>query len=134
MSDLPLAPLLGLQGLTIEVLDIGPMPDAPGRYAALADQGLARVTAVEPAAENAAALLARGVARILPVFLGDGGPARLHVTRDPGYSGLFEPRSGGDRPCSPRSPAARAAISRSCSPARSRLRGSTTCCPTWRPT
>jgi hypothetical protein len=91
MSDLPLVPLLGLQGLTVDVLEIGPAPDRPGRYAALADQGLARVTVVEPAAEHTAALLARGVARVVPVFLGDGGPATLHVTRDPGLSSLFEP-------------------------------------------
>jgi hypothetical protein len=91
MTDLPLAPLLGLPDLAVEVLDIGPLADRPGRYAALVDQGLARVTAIEPAAEHAAALLARGVARVVPVFLGDGGPARLHVTRDPGCSSLFEP-------------------------------------------
>jgi hypothetical protein len=91
MSDLPLAPLLGLQGLTVEVLDIGPQPDGPGRYAPLADQGLARITAIDPAAEHTAALLARGIAHVVPVFLGDGGPARLHVTRDPNYSGLFAP-------------------------------------------
>lgn len=91
MSDLPLAPLLGLTGLAVDVLEIGPAPDRPGRYAALADQGLARVTAVEPAAEHGAALLARGIARVVPVFLGDGGPATLHVTRDPGLSSLFAP-------------------------------------------
>ena len=91
MTDLPLAPLLGLQGRTVEVLDIGAAPDAPGRPAALLAQGLARVTAVEPAAENMAPLLARGVERVVPVFLGDGGTARLHVTREPRFSSLFEP-------------------------------------------
>lgn len=91
MSDLPLVPLLGLQGLAVDVLEIGARPDQPGRYAPLVGQGLARVTAVAPAAEDTAPLLARGVARVVPVFLGDGGPARLHVTRDPGLSGLFAP-------------------------------------------
>jgi hypothetical protein len=91
MSDLSLAPLLGLQGPTVEVLDIGPTQDAPGRYAPLAGQGLARVTAVDPSAEHAAGLVARGVEHVVPVFLGDGGAARLHVTRDPGYSSLYEP-------------------------------------------
>jgi hypothetical protein len=91
MSDLPLAPLLGLPDLAVDVLEIGARPDRPGRHAVLADQGLARVTAVEPASEHTAALLARGVARVVPVFLGDGGPARLHATRDPGLSSLFEP-------------------------------------------
>jgi hypothetical protein len=91
MTDLPLVPLLGLQGLTVDVLEIGPSPDQPGRYAPLAAQGLARITAVAPAAEHAAPLLARGVDRVVPVFLGDGSPARLHVTRDPGLSALFAP-------------------------------------------
>jgi len=91
MSDLPLVPLLGLSGLAIEVLEIGPQPDVPGRYGALAAHGQVRVTAVAPAAEHTAPLLARGVARVVPVFLGDGGPAKLHVTRDPGLSGLLEP-------------------------------------------
>jgi FkbM family methyltransferase len=91
MADLFLAPLLGLQGLTVEVLDIGAAPDAPGRPAALITQGLTRVTAVDPAAENTAPLLARGVERVLPVFLGDGGPARLRTTREPRFSSLFEP-------------------------------------------
>jgi FkbM family methyltransferase len=91
MTDLPLAPLLGLQGLTVELLDVGAAPDAPGRPAALLDQGLARITAIEPAAEHTAALLARGVERVLPVFLGDGGAARLYVTREPRFSSLFEP-------------------------------------------
>ncbi|MBI3516222.1 MAG: FkbM family methyltransferase [Proteobacteria bacterium] len=91
MSDLPLVPLLGLQGLTIEVLDIGANPAAPGRYASLVDQSLTHVIAIEPASENTAPLLARGADRVLPVFLGDGGPARLHATRDPRFSSLFEP-------------------------------------------
>jgi FkbM family methyltransferase len=91
MTDLPLAPLLGLQGLSVEVLDVGAAPAEAGRYAALAAQGLARITAVEPAAENTAPLLARGVDRVLPVFLGDGRPARLYTTRDPRFSSLFEP-------------------------------------------
>jgi FkbM family methyltransferase len=91
MSDLPLVPLLGLQGLTVEVLDIGGMVGAIGRHEALALQGLARITTVDPAAEHTAALLAGGVDRVLPVILGDGGPATLHGTRDPGYSSLFEP-------------------------------------------
>ncbi|HUA50698.1 MAG TPA: FkbM family methyltransferase [Candidatus Sulfotelmatobacter sp.] len=91
MTDLPLAPLLGLQGLTIEVLDIGPTTQAPDRHTALVAQGLARVVAVEPAAERTAALLARGVERVVPVFLGDGGGARLYTTRDPRFSSLFEP-------------------------------------------
>jgi FkbM family methyltransferase len=91
MSDLPLAPLLGLQGLTVEVLDIGGSVDLAGRHGPLTAQGLARVTAVDPAAENAAPLLARGVDRVLPVYLGDGGTATLHGTRDSGLASLFEP-------------------------------------------
>lgn len=91
MSDLQLAALLGLQGLTVDVLEIGPAPDRPSRPAALVDQGLAHITAVAPAAEHTAALLARGIERVVPVFLGDGGPARLHVTREPHLSSLFEP-------------------------------------------
>jgi hypothetical protein len=91
MTDLPLAPLLGLQGLVVDVLDIGAAADAPARHAPLVDQGLARVTAVDPAAENTAALLARGAERVVPVFLGDGGPARLYTTREPRLSSLLEP-------------------------------------------
>ncbi len=91
MADLPLAPLLGLQGLTVEVLDIGPAPDGAGRPGARLAHELARITAVDPAAENTAPLLARGVARVVPVFVGDGGAARLHVTREPRFSSLLEP-------------------------------------------
>src|SRR5258706_11525525 len=69
MTDLPLVPLLGLQGLTIEVFDIGANPAGPGRYTALVEQSLARITAIEPASESTAPLLARGVDRVLPVFL-----------------------------------------------------------------
>jgi FkbM family methyltransferase len=91
MIDLPLAPLLGLPGLAVEVLDIGAAADVPARYAPLVEQGLARVVAVTPAAEQAAPLTARGVARVVPVFLGDGGKARLRTTRDPRLSSLREP-------------------------------------------
>lgn len=90
MSDLPLVPLLGLQGLTVEVLDVGATVGA-GRHGPLAAQGLARVTAIDPAAENTAALLASGVDRVLPVYLGDGAAATLHATRDPAYTALYEP-------------------------------------------
>ena len=91
MADLPLIPLLGLQGIAVDILDIGPATDAVGRHAALTAQGLARVIAVEPAAERGAALLGRGVERVLPVFLGAGGAGRLHTTRDPRFASLLEP-------------------------------------------
>lgn len=77
---------------TVGVLDIGAMPEGAPRFQGLIDLGLAEVTCFEPQEEQRAKLAAApGRRRVLPYFLGDGGPATFHVTRYAGCSSLLEP-------------------------------------------
>ena len=95
MTTAPSAPsLAGLLGIAlpaVAVLDIGARGEGRDRYAPLVAQGLARVTGVEVLPQDAAALKARGIVRLIPALLGAGGPARFHVTRYPGCSSLLAP-------------------------------------------
>lgn len=90
-------PLLLRQALdvelpVVEVLDIGAMSEGEDRYAALVEQGLARVTGFEPSPDALARLNTRkGPYRYLPFVLGDGNEATFHMTRYPGCSSLLEP-------------------------------------------
>lgn len=86
-----LADMLGFRPDPVLVLDIGARSEGRDRYAPLVEQGLARVTAVEPAPMDAAAAKARGIVRTLETFLGDGGPAEFKVTAFPGCASLLEP-------------------------------------------
>jgi FkbM family methyltransferase len=77
---------------TIQILDIGAMPEGDDRYSSLVNQGLAQVTGFEPNPEQLQKLNARtGPYRYLPYFLGSGGPATFHIARYPGCSSLYEP-------------------------------------------
>lgn len=94
-SDTSAARLQSILGLTmprIEIIDIGAMIEGEERYRALVDQDIANVTGFEPNPEQFEKLAGRdGPYTYLPVCLGDGGPATLHVTHYPGCSSLFEP-------------------------------------------
>src|SRR4051794_11395268 len=77
---------------TVQVLDIGAMPEGDARHQPLLDLGLAEVTGFEPQPEQLARLRAiQGPFRWLPYVLGDGRPGIFHVTRYPGCSSLLEP-------------------------------------------
>jgi FkbM family methyltransferase len=77
---------------TIDLIDIGAMPEGEDRYGPLVKQGLARVTGFEPNPQQFQRLAVRqGPYRYLPYFLGDGGAATFHVARYPGCSSLYEP-------------------------------------------
>jgi FkbM family methyltransferase len=88
-----IADILGRPVPPIDILDIGAMLEEGGdHYDPLLAQGLARVTGFEPNPAEFARLVNRpGPYRYLPVFLGDGGTAKFHLTRYPGCSSLLEP-------------------------------------------
>lgn len=86
-----LATLLGVDLPPVAVLDIGARTEGRDRYAPLAEQGRARVTGVEVLPQDRATLRARGIVRLLPMFLGAGGPAQFNVTAYPGCSSLLTP-------------------------------------------
>lgn len=88
-----IADILGRPVPPIDILDIGAMLEEGGdHYDPLLTQGLARVTGFEPNPAEFARLVNRpGPYRYLPVFLGDGGTAKFHLTRYPGCSSLLEP-------------------------------------------
>ena len=77
----------------IEVLDVGAMAEGEARYAALTQQGIARVTGFEPNSQEIERLRAEGRDghSWLPHVLGTGEPATFHVTRYPGCSSLYRP-------------------------------------------
>jgi FkbM family methyltransferase len=92
MHPCPIKEALQVDLPTIDVVDIGAMPEGADRYATLVNQGLARVTGFEPNPEQFQRLAVRqGPYRYLPYFLGEGGPATFHVARYPGCSSLYEP-------------------------------------------
>lgn len=87
-----LSALIGRKPPTVEVMDIGAMPEGTDRYQLLVAQGLARVTGFEPNPIHAQALNERqGPYTYHPVFLGDGRAATFHITRFPGCCSLLEP-------------------------------------------
>ena len=76
----------------IRIVDIGAMSEGGDRYHPLVAADLAEVTGFEPNPNEYARLSGRtGPYRYLPVFVGDGGPARFNVTRYAGCSSLLEP-------------------------------------------
>lgn len=81
----------------IEVVDVGasalPTSGAPP-YELLLTHGLARLTAFEPNPEERAKLTPSDTRRVLPLAIGDGGPATLHVTSHPGFASTLEPDPG----------------------------------------
>ncbi len=92
MAKLHLRTVLGIEIPTIEVVDVDAMVEGTERYAGLVEQGIARVTGFEPDPPELEKLKARtGPYRYLPYVLGRGEPGRLHITRYPGCSSLYEP-------------------------------------------
>jgi FkbM family methyltransferase len=84
--------VLGQRVPQISIVDVGAMREGQERYHRLVADGLATVTGFEPNAEQFALLQGRGGPyRYLPLCLGDGGPATLHITRWPGCSSLLQP-------------------------------------------
>jgi FkbM family methyltransferase len=76
----------------ISIVDVGAMVEGQERYHQLVISGLAVVTGFEPNPEQFSRLQGRdGRYRYLPVCLGKGGPATLHITRYPGCSSLLQP-------------------------------------------
>ena len=76
----------------ISIVDVGAMDERQERYHRLLASGLAVVVGFEPNPEQFARLQGRGGPyRYLPLCLGKGGPARLHITRWPGCSSLLQP-------------------------------------------
>ena len=92
MNVLSVPALLPGDWPTVQILDVGAMPEGEARYRPLLDSGLAFVTGFEPQADQLAKLRAApGPYRWLPHILGDGRPGTFHVTRYPGCSSLLEP-------------------------------------------
>ncbi len=93
VSPFSLTEVLGTRMPIVDVLDIGAMIEGEERYAPLLAAGVAQVTAVEPDFRQADRLQAEKphIKRLLPVFLGTGEPATLHLTRYPGCTSLYEP-------------------------------------------
>lgn len=89
----PVRRALGIDPPTIQILDIGAMPEGADRYAGLLEQELAEVVGFEPNPEQYKRLVAQRLPhkRYLPYFLGKGGPATFHVTRYHGCCSLYEP-------------------------------------------
>ena len=82
------------QDRVIEIVDIGAsnLRDGPvPPYNGLIDAELARVTGFEPNPDEFSRLVQGPHRRYLPVAVGDGKPAQLHVTEGPGFSSLLPP-------------------------------------------
>ena len=89
-----LAALLSPERLT-EIVDIGANPLSWPDYQPLVDAELARVTGFEPNPEAYAALKPPESAfeRHLPYAVDDGGQHELKLTKQSGFTSLFEPRA-----------------------------------------
>ncbi len=89
-----LAALLSPERLT-EIVDIGANPLSRPDYQPLVDAELARVMGFEPNPEAFAALKPRESTFEwhLPYAVGDGGQHELKLTKQSGFTSLFEPRA-----------------------------------------
>ena len=77
----------------IRIIDVGAMVEGTPRYAPLLNQGICRITGFEVNPERIPEIrtaLPSG-SQVLPYALGDGNPAKLHLTLYRGCSSLFEP-------------------------------------------
>lgn len=92
MTETNLTEIIGHPIPTIQIMDIGAAALNEDRYHSLLTSGYAHVTGLEPnPAEYAKLQNRKGPYRYLPVFLGNGAPARFHIARYPGCSSLLRP-------------------------------------------
>lgn len=92
MTQTNLAAILGSPIPMIQIMDVGAAALGQDRYEELVTLGYANVIGFEPNPAEYARLQNRdGPYRYLPVFLGNGGPARFHLARYPGCSSLLRP-------------------------------------------
>lgn len=84
--------LLSPQRLT-RIVDVGASPLTPTPYGALKEIGGCEVWGFEPNPDQFRRLVKAAGPRehYLPYALGDGRPAQLHVTRNPGFTSLLRP-------------------------------------------
>ena len=94
MTQTNFTQILGRPVPTIQIMDVGAAALGQDRYHQLIALGCANVTGFEPnPAEYAKLQNRKGPYRYLPVFLGNGAPARFHLARYPGCSSLLAPNA-----------------------------------------